>query len=196
MSTARSDPLDRAAFVVSVAVAAVGMGAPTLAAAVDFLSPTQAQKLLFPDATSFVAHPLVVTPEQAHAAAARAGGPVNTALWSVVEARSGDNRLLGYVVQDAVIGKFELIDYAVALAPDAAVRDIQVLAYREAHGSEVRTAAWRHQFTGKSAASPLMVGNDIANISGATLSCTHLTDGVRRIAAVAAVALAGAPGGA
>ena len=32
------------------------------------------------------------------------------------------------------------------------------------------------------------VGEDIANISGATLSCTHVTEGVRRIVAVVALA--------
>jgi hypothetical protein len=35
------------------------------------------------------------------------------------------------------------------------------------------------------------VGDDIANISGATLSCTHVTDGVRRIVAMLQVARAG-----
>jgi len=35
------------------------------------------------------------------------------------------------------------------------------------------------------------LGDDIANISGATLSCTHVTDGVRRIVAVVALARRG-----
>jgi hypothetical protein len=35
----------------------------------------------------------------------------------------------------------------------------------------------------------LKVGEGVANISGATLSCAHVTDGVRRIAAIAQVAL-------
>ena len=49
----------------------------------------------------------------------------------------------------------------------------------------------RRQFVGKSAKSgDLRIGAGINNISGATLSCTHVTDGVRRIAAVAQVALA------
>ena len=45
------------------------------------------------------------------------------------------------------------------------------------------------QFLGKSAKSALRVGDDINNISGATLSCTHLTDGIRRIAVMAQLAL-------
>ena len=36
----------------------------------------------------------------------------------------------------------------------------------------------------------LRIGEGIANISGATLSCTHVTDGVRRIAAIAQVVVA------
>ena len=42
------------------------------------------------------------------------------------------------------------------------------------------------QFVGKGAESALRVSDDIANISGATMSSTHVTDGVRRIVAVVA----------
>jgi hypothetical protein len=64
------------------------------------------------------------------------------------------------------------------------VKQVEVLSYRESHGHETRLPAWRRQFVGKTAAAPLQVGEDIANISGATLSCTHVTEGVRRIVAV------------
>jgi Na+-translocating ferredoxin:NAD+ oxidoreductase RnfG subunit len=144
---------------------------------------------MFPDATSFVERNTALSPEQIRSVAARAGGPVDPALWKLSAAMAGD-RLLGYVVVDSVVGKFELINYAVAIAPDGSIRDVEVLSYREAHGGEVRTRAWRNQFVGKSASSPLSIGNDIANISGATLSCTHLTDGIRRIASFVQVALA------
>ena len=68
------------------------------------------------------------------------------------------------------------------------MRQVEILSYRESHGGEVRLPAWRRQFVGKTAASPLKVGDDIANISGATLSCSHLTEGVKRIVAVVALA--------
>ena len=63
---------------------------------------------------------------------------------------------------------------------------IEILTYREGHGAEVRLPAWRNQFVGKTAADPVKIGSDIANISGATLSCTHITDGVHRLVAWAA----------
>ncbi|MFI4931201.1 MAG: FMN-binding protein, partial [Burkholderiales bacterium] len=48
----------------------------------------------------------------------------------------------------------------------------------------IRLPAWRKQFVGKDSSAPLRVGEDIANISGATLSCSHITEGVKRIVAM------------
>src|SRR5260221_13373395 len=58
------------------------------------------------------------------------------------------------------------------------------LEYRESHGGQVRDAKWRAQFAGKSIADPLQLDRDIRNISGATLSCRHVTDGVKRVLAM------------
>ena len=89
----------------------------------------------------------------------------------------------GWFLLDGVIGKHEFITYAVALTPDGAVRRVEILEYRETYGGEVRNAGWRQQFVGKRFGSPLKLGADIKNISGATLSSRHITDGVRRLLA-------------
>jgi len=136
------------------------------------------------------AQPLTLDTAQMRQVEQLAGLPARSNQWRVVGAYKGGT-LLGYMVLDDVIGKFELISYAVGLNPDASVRQVEILAYRESHGGEIRLPAWRKQFAGKSAKSgDLRIGAGINNISGATLSCTHVTDGVRRIAAVAQVALA------
>ena len=101
-----------------------------------------------------------------------------SARWPVRVAQR-DGATLGYVVVDDVIGKFELISYAVGIGRDGTIRQVEVLSYRESHGHEIRLPAWRKQFVGKTASAPLRVGEDIANISGATLSCTHVTEGVQ-----------------
>jgi Na+-translocating ferredoxin:NAD+ oxidoreductase RnfG subunit len=163
--------------------------APTAACAIDYLSVEQAQALMFPQADAFVPRGVALNAAQLRAVAARAGLPARTAQWQVLAARQA-NRLLGYLVVDQVIGKFELITYAVAVDADGTLRQLEVLSYRESHGGEIRLPAWRQQFIGKRVEGPLRVGADIANISGATLSCTHVTDGVRRILAVLAVARA------
>lgn len=161
--------------------------------ATQYLSPEQAQKLMFPEADAFRAQPLALDAAQMQKVEALAGLPARSAQWRLAAAYKGDT-LLGYVVLDDVVGKFELISYAVGVNLDATVRSVEILAYRESHGSEIRLPAWRRQFAGKTAGKSanggeLRIGGGIQNISGATLSCTHVTDGVRRIAAVAQVAL-------
>ena len=87
----------------------------------------------------------------------------------------------GWFIVDQVLGKHELITYALGIDPQGRARGIEILEYRESHGGEVRDAAWRAQFAGKSAADQLQLDRDIRNISGATLSCRHITDGVKRL---------------
>lgn len=89
--------------------------------------------------------------------------------------------LAGVVIFDYVLGKSEIIDYCIALSPDGSVRQIEVLQYRESHGYEIRRPSWKRQFTGKTIANKLRLNDDIANISGATISCRNVTYGVKRV---------------
>jgi hypothetical protein len=95
----------------------------------------------------------------------------------------------GWFIVDRVIGKHEFITYAVALTRDGAVRSVEILDYRETYGGEIRNANWRQQFVGKRFGSQLQLDKDIKNISGATLSSRHVTDGVRRLLATWQVVL-------
>ena len=155
---------------------------PASAFAVDYLSAEQAAKLMFPDADHLESRDVTLDAAQMQKLAAQ-GVSARSARWPVrVAQRAGAT--LGFVVVDEVVGKFELISYAVGIGIDGAVKQVEILSYRESHGHEIRLPAWRKQFVGKTVSSPLHVGDDIANISGATLSCNHVTDGVKRIVAV------------
>ena len=167
-------------------LAAAAAAAPAGAFAVDYLTFEQAAQLAFPDADRFESREVALDAAQLQALEAE-GVRGRSARWSVRIARRGETTL-GVVVADAVVGKFELISYAVGIGSDGAIRQIEILSYRESHGGEIRLPAWRRQFVGKTATAPLRVGDDIANISGATLSCAHVTEGVRRIVAVVALA--------
>ncbi len=137
----------------------------------------------FKTATAFA--DVLVAPSPDEAAALAAPGAAPHGALRTIAARQGE-AVLGRVLVDSVVGKFEQIDYAVALDATGKVLAVEILAYREGHGGEVRMTGWRNQFVGKTAADPLRVGSDISNISGATLSCTHVTDGVHRLVAWAA----------
>lgn len=88
--------------------------------------------------------------------------------------------LLGFAQVRNVKGKEQPITYLVATDSAVALRDIDILVYREPQGGEVAYDAWRKQFRGKTSAAPLQVGKDIRNVSGATISSNAVTRAVRR----------------
>lgn len=153
-----------------------------------YFSAEQAQDAMFPGG-KFTQVALTLTQEQRDVLRARSGvyEPFQENRVWLVEGR-------GFFIIDQVVGKHELITYAVGLNPDGSVKQIEILEYRETYGSEVRNPAWRQQFVGKTAASPVKLNQDITNITGATLSSKHITDGVRRVLAVYDLALKGLPG--
>lgn len=156
--------------------------APASAFAVDYVSAEQAARLMFPDADRFETVEAPLGPAQMRRLE-EAGVRARSARWRISAARK-QGSTLGWVVVDDVIGKFELITYAAGIGADGALRQVEILSYRESHGAEIRLPAWRQQFVGKRAGDAIELGRDIANISGATLSCRHVTDGVKRIVEV------------
>ena len=87
----------------------------------------------------------------------------------------------GWFIVDQVVGKHEMIDIAVALEADGSVKGVEILQYRETYGDQVRHPKWLAQFVGKNHSQHLTLDHQIKNISGATLSCRHVTDGVNRL---------------
>lgn len=156
--------------------------------AVQYLTIEQAHKQFFPSADSFAATPVELSAAQKRFVEKAAGVRMRYDRQPVWKAMA-NGKQVGWVVQDEVFGKHEFITYAVALDLDGAVRGVEVLDYRETHGREIRNAKWRAQFHGKQHGAPLRLDDDIQNISGATLSCKHISEGVRRILALHEAAL-------
>lgn len=154
--------------------------------AVDYLTVGQAQVQLFPSA-QWLEKTVNLTTEQLNAIAKLGNVSARSAGWKLLYASDAAGKHLGTLVVDQVVGKYELITYAVGIDPTGHVLGVEILSYRESHGGEIRLPAWRKQFVGKTAAAALKTGDDIAIISGATLSCSHVTDGIRRIVALVAV---------
>lgn len=147
-----------------------------------YLSMVDAQKICFSDADRFESESMELGKEQIKFLEKKTGSKMKGNVVSWVRAYRGTN-LLGVVMADRVLGKHELIDYVVAVAPTGKVLHIEILEYREHYGGQVREAKWRNQFKGKTAAAPLRLNEDIYNISGATISCRHVTEGVKRVLA-------------
>ena len=161
---------------------AIVMSIASPAYATQYLSVPQAQQAAFPEAKQFVAANVIYQPAQIAAIEKQSGVRVQTRGEQVWRAEA-DGRLVGFFILDYVIGKHLVIDYAVALTPDGHVRQVEVLEYRESYGGEIANKDWLAQFVGKSDRDPLELNGDIRNISGATLSSRHVTEGVKRVLA-------------
>jgi Na+-translocating ferredoxin:NAD+ oxidoreductase RnfG subunit len=172
--------------IVPALVAPAALVSPAYAA--QYLTTEAAQKLMFPEASAFDPHPIRLTDAQKslveNAAKVSMHFPEQP-VWAAI----ADGKPVGWFVLDEVYGKHEFITYAVALDLSGAVRSVEILDYRERHGSQIRNAKWRAQFTGARHGAALKLDEDIQNISGATLSCKHVSEGVRRVLALHAVAL-------
>lgn len=155
---------------------------PAPACAVQYLTLEQAQQALFPEAAQFVRADVLITQEMRQRIEKSSGVRVRNTMQQVWRA-GGGGKELGWFVLDEVIGKHEFITYAVALLPDGTVKGIDILDYRETHGSQIKNEKWRAQFVGKKEGDAFRLDEDIKNISGATLSCKNITNGVKRIVA-------------
>ena len=151
------------------------VSAPIIAHAKIYVSVEQAQKILFPNRV-LSKNPIIITDdlqEKMRSASSIRHPFQGDRIW-----KSTDG---GWLVIDEVVGKHEMITYAVAMNPNGSITGIEVLEYVESYGYEVAEAQWRKQFIGKTANDSIKLNQDIQNIGGATLSCKHLTDGVKRI---------------
>jgi Na+-transporting NADH:ubiquinone oxidoreductase subunit C len=165
-----------------IALPASALIAPS-ALAIQYLTVEQAQKAIFPG-KSFTALPVRLTGIQRKAIEQTSGVRVlrdEQQVWRV----SGG----GWFIVDEVVGKHEFITYAVGLNADGSVKQIEIMDYRETYGGQIRDQKWRSHFVGKTSRSTLKLDSDIKNISGATLSCRHITDGVKRLLAFYEIAL-------
>ncbi len=148
--------------------------------ATTYLTVRQAQKICFTNATQFVPADVTLTRAQMKAIEKDSGVNVRRPTEKVWRAMDGQ-KFLGWVIQDEVLGKHEFIQWVLALNADGSVRQIEILDYRETYGYQIRNENWRAQFYGRQQGARLKLGQDIKNISGATLSCRHITDGIRRL---------------
>jgi Na+-translocating ferredoxin:NAD+ oxidoreductase RnfG subunit len=158
------------------AIAGLAMvSAPIIAQARIYVSAEQAQKILFPNKQLSKA-PIIITDdlqERMRVASSIRHPFQGDRIWKAPDG--------GWLIIDEVVGKHEMITYAVGIAPNGSVLGIEILEYVESYGYEVAEAQWRQQFAGKTAKDPVKLNQDIQNIGGATLSCKHLTDGVKRV---------------
>src|SRR5690348_5013341 len=107
-----------------------------------FLSPEEAARVCFPDATSVSRKMVPMSAEdkkRIEKETGARGAPKEQQVWVA----SRGSKALGCIIVDQVIGKHDLIDYAVAVSTNGTVLQVEILEYREHYGDQVRDAKWR-----------------------------------------------------
>ncbi|MDN4504420.1 FMN-binding protein [Alteromonadaceae bacterium BrNp21-10] len=157
--------------------------------AVDYFTIAEAQKMLFPSAQQFLVNDIEFSDDDKDKIKDLAGVRQRHDKQPVWKAQANGEQI-GWFIVDDVVGKHEYITYGLAIDMQGKVIGLEIMSYRETHGSEVRRQNWRDQFVGKQVNEEFALDEDIQNISGATLSCRNLTDGVKRLLVIHQMALA------
>jgi Na+-translocating ferredoxin:NAD+ oxidoreductase RnfG subunit len=161
---------------VASVIALLGPVTTLTAYAEIYMTDEQAAKTLFPSVASFAKSSVQLTDADVKAIESSSSENVRNKNLTVFKAKDGST-----VFIDQALGKHEFITYAVGIDKDGKVQGVEIIEYRESYGQQVRKPEWRKQFVGKDKTAPLKLDKDITNISGATLSSSHITGGVRRI---------------
>lgn len=169
--------MERRKFIGYVLTAAGGLCLTTeWAWAETFMSPEQARILLWGKEMNF--EPLTVTLDDDQKKAIRKASGVRVLFDEIQAWKSPEGN---WFLLDKVVGKHEFIDLAVAITAEGKIKGLEVLTYRETYGDEIRHPKWRAQFHGVNHEQKLKLDKQIRNISGATLSCVHVTEGINRL---------------
>lgn len=165
----------------------LGLGVATPASA-DSLAPTpEMAKAIFPDSTGQARRELELSDGELDGLGKTMGRHVDVRKYPYLEVqKQGAAEGLIFVLD--VLGQSQPITFAVAVGADGAVKDIQVLAYRESHGEEIREPRFRRQFAGKKLhKDAIALDKDISAISGATISSRSATYAARKALALAEI---------
>jgi thiamine biosynthesis lipoprotein len=163
---------------------------PPLGEAVVYLSREEALKGLMPAAEQVREETVTLTDAQRERLFSLLGSRVRDRAVTFWIGLQGD-RPASYATVLEVIGKEQPITFMVAVSPEGAVQAVEVLAYRESQGSEIRSTRFMRQFTGKTLAAPLKLGRDIDSISGASLSSRSTAYAVKKALALVDVVYRG-----
>ena len=164
------------------------LGRPLMASAQEglFIKEEDAPQAVFPEGTSFDRKVIPSTGEL-KAKIRQRMGKTRTSVWEnsyvIFIAKKGDN-ILGYAVIVEEIGKHRPITFIVGVGIDRKIKDVALMAYREAYGGEIRDRRFLQQYKGKELKDPLLPYRDIQNISGATLSVEAIGRGSKKALAL------------
>lgn len=144
-----------------------------------FLTEEEALKLMLPSSERIRKDTLRLTEEKKAQIEERIGWKFPEESFEVFIGETG-TQVDGYALIQNTIGKHKPMTYMVGIDNKGRVLNVELLVFREARGSEVRTKRFNVQYEGKTCLDPVRINKDIINISGATMSVRSMSAGVKR----------------
>ena len=145
-----------------------------------FLTEEEAVKLMFPKSERVRRELLNLPQDKKALIESRIGWKFPEESFEVYIGETGTH-IDGYALVQNTIGKHKPMTYMVGVDAHGLVSNVELLTFREARGSELRTKRFNVQYEGKSVLDPVRINKDIINISGATMSVRSMTAGIKRV---------------
>ena len=145
-----------------------------------YLTEEEALKLMFPKSERIKKEILRVPADRKIVIEERIGWKFPEDSFDVYIGETG-MQVDGYSLVQNTIGKHKPMTYMVGVDARGRVSNVELLVFREARGSEVRTKRFNVQYEGKTVLDPVRINKDIINISGATMSVRSMTAGIKRV---------------
>jgi hypothetical protein len=145
-----------------------------------YLTEEEALRLMFPKSERIRKEIITLSPEKKSLVQERIGWKFPEESFEVYIGETGST-VDGYAMVQNTIGKHKPMTYMVGVDSKGQCTGVELLVFREARGSEVRTKRFNVQYEGKTVFDPIRINKDIINISGATMSVRSMSAGVKRV---------------
>ncbi len=146
----------------------------------EFMTEEEAVKTILPKSQRVRKELIRLTQDRKELIEQRIGWKFPEDSFDLYIGQTGDT-IDGYAMVHHTIGKYKPMTYMVGVDAKGFCTDVELLVFRDAKGSEVRTKRFNSQYDGKTVTDPIRINKDIINISGATMSVRSMSAGVKRV---------------
>lgn len=146
----------------------------------EYMTEEEALKLMLPKSQRIRKELIRLTQQNKELIEQRIGWKFPEDSFEVYIGETGD-KVDGYAMIHNTIGKYKPMTYMVGVDARGHCLNVELLVFRDARGSEVRTKRFNVQYNGKTVSDPIRINSDIINISGATMSVRSMNAGVKRV---------------
>lgn len=167
----------------ALTVLIVVMGFEREAESLVFMKREEALTSAFPDADNIIKTKIFLTEEQVREVESLSKTSLDSRFYVIYEGKRGDE-VLGYAIIDTHMLRSQSETVMFVINTDGTLRYAEVLAFFEPP-DYIAGEKWMNLFRNKGLDThPLRLGNDIPNMSGATITAVAITNSVRKFLAI------------